>query len=369
MKIVAVLGANGFIGSRIIEMLHVGNLAKVRPVVRTAASAARLSRFDLDCRVADALDPHSLAVAFSGCDVVVHAVAGSPEVILGAPAPVFQAAQQAGVQRLIYLSSASVHGQAPEPGTNEASRLGDRQPLPYNNAKVRAEGILRKLHNQSDVELVILRPGIVFGPRSFWVGSFADALLAGEAYLIGDGKGICNSIYVDNLVHAIHLATTVDEVNGEAFLLGDDEQVTWSDLYRPVAEALGFDLNDVPRVPAIVSPKRKNHLRSLRSSSPVRAVLSVFPPRLRQAVSAGVSSLRRPVYYHSPWELPSRPTPQATLEMSLLYSCCYKLPHNKAKRLLRYEPLVSFNEGCRRTVGWMGFAGYPLSQGSNNRQT
>ena len=43
--------------------------------------------------------------------------------------------------------------------------------------------------------------------------------------------------------------------------------------------------------------------------------------------------------------------------MSLLYSCCYKLPHHKAKRLLRYEPLVSFNEGCRCTVGWMGFAG------------
>ena len=279
MKIVAVLGANGFIGSRIIEMLHVGNLAKVLTRRANRASAARLSRFDLDCRGARRCShPHSLAVAFSGCDVVVHAVAGSPEVILGAPAPVFQAAQQARVQRLIYLSSASVHGQAPEPGTNEASRLSDRQPLPYNNAKVRAEGILRKLHNQSDVELVILRPGIVFGPRSFWVGSFADALLAGEAYLIGDGKGICNSIYVDNLVHAIHLATTVDDVDGEAFFLGDDEQVTWSDLYQPVAEALGFDLNDVPRLPAVVAPKRKNRLRSLRSSSPVRAVLSVFPP-------------------------------------------------------------------------------------------
>jgi hypothetical protein len=47
--------------------------------------------------------------------------------------------------------------------------------------------------------------------------------------------------------------------------------------------------------------------------------------------------------------------------MSLLHTCAHKLPYQKAARLLGYEPLVGFREGCRRTIGWMAFAGYPAA--------
>ena len=87
MKTVAVLGASGFIGTRIVEMLHLGDEATVRPIVRTSAHIARLSRFALDSRVADARDQAALAEAFSGCDTVVHAIAGSPQVIVDAIEP------------------------------------------------------------------------------------------------------------------------------------------------------------------------------------------------------------------------------------------------------------------------------------------
>ena len=119
MMNVAILGANGFIGGRAVEMLHLEGLAEVRPVVRSAASLARLSRFDLDCRLADAFDRSALRAAFAGCEIVVHAVAGDRNTILGTLSSTYQAAQEAGVRRLIYLSTASVHGQAPRPGTDE----------------------------------------------------------------------------------------------------------------------------------------------------------------------------------------------------------------------------------------------------------
>jgi hypothetical protein len=51
----------------------------------------------------------------------------------------------------------------------------------------------------------------------------------------------------------------------------------------------------------------------------------------------------------------------ATLEMALLYRCAYKLPFDKAARLLRYEPRVSFELACRRTIAWLAFAGYPVT--------
>ncbi len=364
---VAILGANGFIGSRTVEMFHLGGLAEVRPIVRTMSSLARLSRFDLDCRVADAFDQSALRAAFEGCDVVVHAIAGDRKTIVETLAPTYQAAQEAGVRRLVYLSTASVHGQSPRPGTDENSPLNDRQPIDYNNSKVQAEQQLRELRKKGSVELVMLRPSIVFGPRSFWISSFASDLLAGQAYMVDGGKRIFNSIYIDNLIHAIYLAMTASGVDGEAFLVGDDEEITWAEFYRPIAEALGFDLNQVPHVtytPPI--PTQKERLKAVLASPPSRVFLSLFPYKLRYAIRIGLYTLLKPPRPRfSPWTFPklqqqSPPEPVATLEMAFLHQCQYKLPDTKARKMLGYQPIVSFPEACRRSITWLAFAGYPV---------
>jgi len=358
---VAILGANGFIGNRTVEMFHLGGLAEVRPVVRSVARLARSARFDLDCRIADGFDQAALSAAFHGCDVVVHAIAGDPHTILGTLAPAYRAAQEAGVRRFIYLSTTSVHGQAPEPETDENSPLHDRQPLPYNNAKVQAERTLHQLRRQGSVELVLLRPGIVFGPRSFWVTSFVEALLGGRAYVVNDGQGVCNSTYVDHLVHAISLAMTMSGVDGEVFLVGDEEKITWAEFYQPFAEALGYDLSDVYRVAPVSSVLTwRDRLETMRTSHPVQMVLSYLPYRATLALSAALRAFMDPLPITSPWETPEPPVPRATLEMSLLHQCGYKLPSDKAKKRLSYEPIISFAEGCRRTIAWLGFVGYPI---------
>ena len=361
---VAILGANGFIGSRTVEMLHLGGLAEVRPIVRNLSSLARLSRFELDGRVANACDRASLKAAFEGCDVIVHAVAGDRKTILGSLAPTYEAAQANGVKRLVYLSTASVHGQSPLPGTDENSPLSDRQPLAYNNSKVQAERQLLKLRQQGSVELVMLRPGIVFGPRSYWTTSLADNLITGKAYLLNQGQGICNSIYVDNLVHAIYLALTCSGADQQSFLVGDKERITWADFYRPIVEALGFELSQVPFITyqgEVPAPdfNFKEQIEAVLASKPSLAFLSLFPNRLRLAARAALEALfkaPRP----SPDEFSKPSPPVATLEMSLLQGCQYQFPQTKAQKLLGYEPIVSFPEGCRRSIAWLAFAGYPI---------
>ncbi|OWK21914.1 hypothetical protein AJ88_12900 [Mesorhizobium amorphae CCBAU 01583] len=119
---VAVLGANGFIGCRTVELLQLSGWANVRPIVRRPDTLASLSRFAIDAMVADARDLQALTAAFAGCQYVVHAVAGDARTIVDAIEPVYRAAAAAGVLRLIYLSSASVHGQSPPPGTDERAR-------------------------------------------------------------------------------------------------------------------------------------------------------------------------------------------------------------------------------------------------------
>jgi nucleoside-diphosphate-sugar epimerase len=359
----AIIGANGFIGSRAVELFHLGGLAEVRPIVRSVNSLARLSRFDLDCRIADARDQPALCAALEGCDAVIHAVSGDPATILGSLAPVYLAAQQAGVERFIYLSSGSVHGQAPSPGTDESTPLDDRQPVVYNNAKVGAERRLLALRKTGAVELVILRPGIVVGPRSYWISSFASSLLSGAAYLVNQGQGICNSIYVDNLIQAIYLAARVPLADGHAFLVGDTESISWADLYTPIADALGFDLRQVPNVEYVKPPRSRNNLiHGIWISDAASSMRTHVPKRLRRAFRAALIQETPPP---SPWvdaaQSPARHSiPQATLEMALLYRCAYKLPHTKAKQMLGYEPTVPFVEACRRTIGWLEFSGYAV---------
>jgi len=361
---VAILGANGFIGSRAVEMLHLGGVAEVRPVVRTAQGLARLSRFNLDCRIADARHEASLAAALEGCDTVVHAVAGEPATILKSVTSVYHAAERVGIKRLVYLSTASVHGQSPPPGTDENARLSDRQPVAYNNAKVKAERRLLALRNKSSVELVILRPGIVIGPRSAWISQLATNLAMGTACWLDGGQGICNSIYVDNLVHAIQLALTTTAADGQAFIVADEVTVTWADLYGPVAAALGFDVADIAAASAIMKTRTwKDVLDVFHGHPAIRPLWLHLPRRLRSTLIAALSPLPPPV--PAPWAYPaaggaSHALHEVTLEMAMLYRCTVKLPDARARHVLGYKPIVTFAEGCRRTLGWLAFAGYPL---------
>jgi nucleoside-diphosphate-sugar epimerase len=347
---VAVLGASGFVGSHLVRILReYGD--DVRPVVRSGKSAAA----DPAARLADATDVYALRDAFRGCDYVVHSVLGSPDVILGSLAPMYAAAQAVGVSRIVYLSTGSVHGQTPPPGASEASDLHVHHLFAYNNAKVRAERKLRRLRARGTVEAVTLRPTIVFGPGSRWVSDFAAALREGTAYVVDRGSGICNSIYVDNLGYAVRLALNTPHVNGETFLVSDAETVTWADLYRPLAAGLGFDFDAVPSVspPDPVLTFKHRYIEPFRTSKAGATILRNVP-------SSAKTGLRRVVRLVRPRRGAAAQTttvtsagPAPTAEMIMLHRCRWRLPIDKAVRLLGYAPPVSFDEGCRRSVDWL----------------
>ena len=361
---VALMGASGFIGSRMVEMFHLGGLGKIRPIVRSFGGFARLARFDLDCKIADAADERALTAAFAGCDFVVHAVHGHPAIVESSIPPSYRAACAAGVKRLVYLSTASVHGQAPAPGTDERSPLNDRQPVDYNNRKVRAERLLLRERAREAVEVVILRPGIVFGPRDRWVSGIAQELLRGTAYLVSGGTGICNSIYVDNLVQAIHLALTASHADREAFLVGDAETVMWAELYEQIAVALGKPVTEIHRVAKPEFRQSwKDRMEYFRSLKLTQAALPLFPAKIKRAAKAALIAWPEPTK-QSAWALAGKPAPMVTREMAELHQCQYRLPYDKAKRLLGYEPRVTFEEGCRRSIEWLRFAEFPVWNGN-----
>ncbi len=348
---IAVIGANGFIGNRLVEVLHLTGRPVV-PVVRRASALALPGRFDLDVRLADARDEQALTAALAGCEVAVTAVAGDTDTLVGTVEPTYRAADRAGVRRLVHLSTASVHGQAPPPGTDERSPLSVRQPIAYNNAKVRAEQRLLECRGRGRTEVVLLRPGIVHGPRSQWIGGLADAVLDGTAVLVEGGRGICNAVYVDDVVGAVVAAADAPGADGEAFLVGADELVTWRDLAEPVCRALGVDVDDLPLLPfGAAEPTSRWRDRV--------AALAGLRRHLPAPVRAGLGAARRAA---RPPAAPAagHPAPRVTLETALLHTCRWQLPSHKAHRMLGWRPLVPFEQACRHSVSWLAFAGYPV---------
>lgn len=361
---VAVTGSSGFIGNRVVEQFYLGNIHEVLPVVHSYSSLALPARFNMTWKVCSHFDVESLSRAFEGCDAVIHTAFGSP--LEKMSKAIYLAADKAGVRRLVILSSASVYNQNPAFGITEDSPLPLKPATPYNANKISADKIFHKLRSKGKTEIVFLLPGIVFGPRSMWMQRAANQIMEGTMYLIGGGKGICNTIYVDNLVEAVRLALTADNVDKESFFVSDSEQVTWEEFYRPMLSAFGASFNEahvIAELPVFnISARERIKERVLvaTQSESVQRIKPFVSPKLKKIYKT-VLSLSLPDQQNKPddWSPPEDKRPDVTLEMSLLQQCAYKLPNAKAERLLHYYPPVSFDEGMRRSLGWLRFAGYP----------
>jgi nucleoside-diphosphate-sugar epimerase len=356
MKI-AIIGASGFVGNRLVEHLHLGGLHQVVPIVRQPGRLALPARFNVDWRIADALDVNQLTTALAGCDAVVHAAIGNPRQIEAMPAVLTAAAAAAKISRVVYLSTASVHGQAPSANTNEDAPLHTHHTLDYNNAKVRAEKNFFVTARKHSLEAFALRPGIVYGPRSRWITDTAADLRAGSAWLFHDGTGICNSIYVDNLIAAVLAALTAPAENAGAYLVGDAETVTWHDFYFRIAKDIGSDVAAIASVKQLPTFKRSAYAsfqRALTKPSAQR-LLPFFPRRMKSSVKRLLQCMNAP-RTSTPWRLPEPVTPRITEELALLQQCSWKFPHDRAASRLGYRPAVSFSEGLNRSLAWLAFA-------------
>lgn len=354
---VGIIGASGFIGTRLIEHFHLRGGPSVAAIVRRPSSLALPKRFAVETHLADALDVDAMARAFSGCTAVIHTAIGDPAQIERMPAALCMAANDAGVRRLIYLSSASVHGQNPAAGTNEDSALSVHQPMEYNSAKVRAEQKFFAECERHSLVGFALRPGVVYGPRSRWISDLATELIEGRAWLYEGGRGICNGIYVDNLVAAIvNCLHATDDAAG-AYLVGDAEKITWEQFYRAAALQLDVPWSSIHQVTRLPSFQRSWRDRAGRAAAHpfVQRLLPLVPWGLKRSAKAVIAAAS-PSPRNESWTLPSPPRPHITQEMALLQQCAWKFPHARAEQNLDYRPPVTFTEGIDRSFAWWRFA-------------
>src|SRR5215204_1836670 len=140
---VAITGASGFVGNRLVEKFYLEKLHDVRAIVRGNWGLAMPARFNLDWKVCDHFDVKELSRAFAGCEAVVHTALGAPYKEMAKA--VYSAADRAGVRRVIILSSASVYNQNPANRITEDSPLPTKPTFRYNSEKIAADKAVRKL--------------------------------------------------------------------------------------------------------------------------------------------------------------------------------------------------------------------------------
>lgn len=259
MKIV-VTGANGFVGSALVQNLRASG-HEVVPVVRSARGMAG------ERIVTDMCDPAAWADALKGAEAVVHSAARvhvlreterDPEsqfqrVNTEATVVLANAAAKAGVRRLVFLSTVGVNGDETPAGRPFREDDPPHPRGPYALSKLAAERELREIATETGLELVIVRPPLVYGPGS--KGRFATLmtwLRRGRPLPLGLVDNRRHFIAIDNLVDFIAVGLAHQGAANQTFLVADAESVSSAEFARRLAQALGRPARLIPVPPGLM---------------------------------------------------------------------------------------------------------------------
>lgn len=345
---VLITGAGGFIGGRVAEVLHCSGLATVRAGVRRWSSAARIGRLPIEIQQCDVTDPGQVREALKDVRFVVHCARGTPDVTIEGTRNILEAALQAGVERVVHLSTIAVYGDVS--GDVDETYPCQYTGNPYGDSKIEAEKICWKFHEKG-LPLCVLRPTIVYGPFcKLWTVDIAERLLQSRRLPLSKEycQGTCNLVYVDDLVAAILLALRKDEAIGEAFNVNGEERPTWYEYFRKLSEATG--------IPEPTEQKAASSWLSAWAIKPVRSTAKFALSHFQDQIMALYkrSGLAKSAMRRAERIIRKSPT---TAELRL-YSKQASFPTDKAARRLAYKPKFSMAEGIQLSVAWLEHHGF-----------
>ena len=245
---VAVTGSTGFVGKHLIPAIN--DLATTIVTLGRQQEPSSNNQLAFDLAAPEALNADDLR----GIDVLIHTAARAhvmaereenPRLIydqLNAYASVSLAkkAIEAGVKRFIYISSIKVLGEKTTIGVPFNEHSAPHPVDDYGHSKALAEQQLKDLVADSPMELVIIRPPLVYGPGV--KANFALLLkLAARNYPL-PLAAVTNKrsmVGIDNLVDLIKICIHVPEAAGETFLVTDDRDLSTAELLSMMTAAYG----------------------------------------------------------------------------------------------------------------------------------
>lgn len=311
-KNILITGANGFIGGQL--MTHFK--ASGQPVI-----GVDLSGNGTDVVQGDIGQPETIAELLDNCEVIIHTAAlvsnamkdsDMWRVNVLATSRLINAAVAHGVRRFVQLSSIVAYGNSAQ------GELDETHPVhadggSYVLTKLASEHAVLAAKAKSDIEVVIIRPGDVYGPGSRpWIIAPLEAIAKNQFLLPAKGRGLFRPIYIDDLVRGIALATAHPDADGEIFNLSCHGYITTKDYFTPHYQWLG------KKGPMLVSTK-------------LALVIA--------GVASKIASIRGDLNEASP----------ATV-VQLATKCWFS--SKKAEEILGWKPEIGFDEGMARSRQW-----------------
>ena len=319
MKIL-ITGASGYVGRHLVKKLSERGI-ETRAFVRPTSDIAQLKPLkNVEIVCGDLRDQASVYRAVEGTAVVIHAGALVSdwghyqkfyEVNSLGTKNVLGACMEAGVQRLVYISTIDVLDLRKSRIVNENLPY-DPRAKEYSRSKIEAEKLVREHMNR--IPAVILRPPAVYGPEDPQCTTRSLNMARNNLlFLVSGGKRTFPHIYIDNLIDSILLAAQREEVSGETFNISDDTNTTAKEFF--------------------------DHLHKIAGKGPVRLSLAYPLAWLLALLMEGFA-----------WITGKPPLLSWTALRFLSLRCRFDI--SKAKKVLGYHPAVSLEEGMRRVGLW-----------------
>lgn len=306
MSGILVTGANGFIGRALCSQFLMQGY-EIRAGVRNTASFVQPFHRDVEIVAIGEIGPNTdWRRALNGMSAVVH-LAGRVHVMhehvlnpldefrlvnVAGAERLARAALEAGVKRFVYVSSIKVNGEVTDHNAAFTERDIPAPRDPYGVSKWEAEQALRRIATNSDLEIVIVRPPLVYGPG---VGGNFIRLMKLVAYGVPLPFATVHNrrslMYVGNLVDALMSCVTHTNARGSTYLVSDGEDITIAELIQRIAKAM----NKLPRL----FPLPEATLRMLGTLTRKSAELS----RLLDSLLVNSTKIRTELEWHPPYSL------------------------------------------------------------------
>lgn len=247
---VLVTGAGGFVGSRLLSYLAGHTPWELVSASRGEALGVRTST---SFAYGDLAEDPPWQKGLTGIDTVIHLAARVHlmqddaahaselyrRINVDATESLARAAAAAGARRFVFVSSVKVNGDS----TNSAPFRPDDPPRPrdlYGLSKLQAELVLRDVAAASAMELVIVRPCLVYGPG---VGANFRSLMRwlrrGVPLPFGAIRNSRSLLAIDNLCSLLTACVAHPSAAGQVFLPSDGEDVSTTELLRRLGSAMG----------------------------------------------------------------------------------------------------------------------------------
>jgi nucleoside-diphosphate-sugar epimerase len=260
---ILVTGAGGFVGRALCAALQQHKL----PCIAAVRRAEGRNGIAEEMALGDLGPDTDWQAALQGIDCVVHLAARTHVLDDRSPDPLAEyrcinvavtrnlalQAARSGVRRFVFLSSVKVNG---ESTTSQPFSERD-EPRPedaYGISKREAEDVLRTIGGETGMEIVILRPPLVYGPGV--KGNFLRLLKAvakGVPLPLASIDNRRSLVYVGNLVDAIIACIQTPAAAGRTFLVCDGEDLSTPELIRRLATAMGRRPRLLPCPPALLT--------------------------------------------------------------------------------------------------------------------